>query len=79
MTPESVTPTAAAVRRLATMLCAKEHADRPCLGALLGLPCRADNAEPCDGTATACLYGSGLRTAELGDLREALGLARTTQ
>ena len=62
------------VGRLAAMLLAGDHTKRPCLGALLGVPCRDTNSEPCDGTPEMCLYGSRLRAADLAEVRKAMGL-----
>ena len=63
-----------AVHCLAGLLCAKDSTKRPCLGALLGVPCRDTNSEPCDGTPETCLYGSSLRAADLAEVCKALGL-----
>ena len=54
------------MRGLAERMMTQEAAERPCLGSLLGLKCRASNACVCDGTSTDCLYGSVVRRSELG-------------
>jgi len=58
------------MRGLAELMMTQEALERPCLGALLGLKCRASNTY---GTSTDCLYGSVVRRSELGATRQLVG------